>query len=538
MQSIEISDLVGHPPFSITVCDITYSYCYFVISGVTSSSITITPPNQLNGVNQLLVVITDSKGCDTINYINCFTPTPTPTPTITPTITPTNISCNCIAFINVGSGNLNFGYTQCNGTVFNGVIPQSTTFYFCGKQPFADVNVIISINDICINNSCQTSGITPTPTQTPTPTITSTQTQTPTYTPTNTVTPTSTYTPTPTPTQTNIIVDCTTYLLLDPANVSKYDVVTNVLTPLSFPSPISASDIANSYGKFWLVEFSSPYSIIEYSIIPTPFSAVYSKTLYPPVDLYALAVKDNTTLISTTLSVSPLSAMVVEVDVSGPDLSTAIVVDKFLLPGTDRALSGDLFYFPTTDKLFVTSQVGFYGDTYLTQFDYTTGDVDHDILLSPDINGVYGLSAKDEFLYLFEDTGKVYRVDSMSVPTFTLVQTTVAGIYAASSDVSCLIYPSPTPTMTQTPTPTSPILYYAHPLSVGYENNFTVCSDNFQSITAFTSNELISQEDTLYTNQELNDILVGGLLYYKNLLEGNYIRVRDAGTVELIGSCT
>lgn len=82
----------------------------------------------------------------------------------------------------------------------------------------------------------------------------------------------------------------------------------------------------------------------------------------------------------------------------------------------------------------------------------------------------------------------------------------------------------------------SPI-YYAHPLSVGYENNFTVCSDNFQSITAFTSNELISAEDTLYTNQELTDIFVGGLLFYKNLLEGNYIRVRDAGTVALIGSC-
>jgi hypothetical protein len=187
MQSIEITSLVGHPPFSITICDITYTYCYFAISGVTSAPITITPPTQLNGVNQLLVVITDSKGCETINYINCFTPTPTPTLTPTPTITPTNLSCSCIAFINVGTGNLNFGYILCDETIFTGVIPQSTTFYVCGKLPFADEDVIISINDVCVDNSCPTSEITPTPTNTPTPTLTPT------------ITPTQTMTPSPTP---------------------------------------------------------------------------------------------------------------------------------------------------------------------------------------------------------------------------------------------------------------------------------------------------------------------------------------------------
>jgi|694.fasta_scaffold00433_39 hypothetical protein len=185
MQSIEITSLVGHPPFSITICDITYTYCYFAISGVTSAPITITPPTQLNGVNQLLVVITDSKGCETINYINCFTPTPTPTLTPTPTITPTNLSCSCIAFINVGTGNLNFGYILCDETIFTGVIPQSTTFYVCGKLPFADENVIISINGVCVDNSCPTSEITPTPTNTQTPTITPTNTLTPTVTPTD-----------------------------------------------------------------------------------------------------------------------------------------------------------------------------------------------------------------------------------------------------------------------------------------------------------------------------------------------------------------
>ena len=77
MQSIEISDLVGHSPFSITVCDITYSYCYFVISGVTSSPITVDVPTELLGTQELLVVVTDSVGCEMINYTNCLTPTPT-----------------------------------------------------------------------------------------------------------------------------------------------------------------------------------------------------------------------------------------------------------------------------------------------------------------------------------------------------------------------------------------------------------------------------------------------------------------------------
>lgn len=439
MKVIRITSLSGSSPYNITICDTTNTNCYFGVSGATTVPLIIDLPNELLGATEVLVTITDSLGCEKFQYHFCGEPIPSPSPTNTPT--PTNT-----------------------------VTPTNTP----------------------------TNTVTPTNTPTNTVTPTNTNTPTPTQTPTNTNTPTIT----PTPTPTTIIVDCTTYLLLDPANVSKYDVLTNVLTPLSFPSPISASDIANSYGKFWLVEFSSPYSIIEYSIIPIPFSAVYSKTLYPPVDLYALAVKDNTTLISTTLSVSPLSAMVVEVDVSGPDLSTAIVVDKFLLPGTDRALSGDLFYFPTTDKLFVTSQVGFYGDTYLTQFDYTTGVVEYDILLSPSINGVYGLSAKDEFLYLFEDTGNVYRVDSMSVPIFTLVQTTVAGIYAASSDVSCLIYPSPTPTntptntvtptMTQTPTntrtptptPTPPIQEYCVNWTAANDGNIKMQTIGYIDFTA------------------------------------------------------
>ena len=85
---------------------------------------------------------------------------------------------------------------------------------------------------------------------------------------------------------------------------------------------------------------------------------------------------------------------------------------------------------------------------------------------------------------------------------------------------------------------TPPPLYYSHPLSMGYLTNSTVCSDNSQAITVFTSNGLISEGDTIYTNPELTDRLIGGRKFYKNLNEEDqYIKVSDGGIVGPIGSC-
>jgi hypothetical protein len=344
-----------------------------VISGVTSSPITINVPIELSGAQEMLVIVTDIIGCEIMNYINC--PPPTPTMTMTPTITPTRaiINCNCIAFTNVGTGSLNFGYTRCDGTTFNGTIPQSTTLYFCGRLPFADANVTISISDVCVNNSCQTSEITPTPT------------------------PTNTTTPTPT------IGFC----------------------------------LGNCYTA-------------EAYISPTDW----------------LRASGNT---------NPLLNNLVQAG------------------------------YNSCDGIFTTTT-------------YTTPGYQY--------NPIVCLTGATEVLFV--------RYFENDVLVNTSLSTLNTSIYCCGS-----LPPTPTPTMTQTPTPTptSPILYYVHPLSIGYENNFTVCSDNFQSITGFTSNVVISQEDTIYTNPELTDVLIGGLLFYKNLNGGNYIRVRDAGTVSLIGSC-
>lgn len=248
-----------------------------------------------------------------------------------------------------------------------------------------------------------------------------------------------------------VIVDCSSYITTGTTDIFKYNIDTNALTLLTFPSLPSISDIANNSNKFWITDINNPQEITEYYINPTPFVAIYNRILYPSKPLSGLCVKDDNTLISTITGATVGSSyIVVEVNIS---TTIPTITNKFSLPGTGRILSGDLFYFPLTDKLFVSNVGG--GNVYLTQYDYTTGTLEYDVTLNPSITGVYGLSSKNNNLYLFEySTGKVYRLDNISTSTFTLVQTTISGIYAASSDVSCAIPVTPTPTTTPTPTKT------------------------------------------------------------------------------------
>jgi len=167
MQVIKITSLSGHSPYSITICDITKTYCYSGVTGVTTVPLTINVPTELLGTTELLVVVKDSAGCEEIQYHNCIELTPTPTPTITPTITPTNSTCNCVSIKNPLSVTLNFGFTQCDGTLFYGPIYSATTLYVCGKQPYGDSGLITTVsNQVCVGDVC----LGPLPTTTPTPT--------------------------------------------------------------------------------------------------------------------------------------------------------------------------------------------------------------------------------------------------------------------------------------------------------------------------------------------------------------------------------
>jgi hypothetical protein len=217
MQVIEIIDLCGIPPYTIEICDYTFTYCNVVSTGVTEVPVFVTIPDELQNTFQVIVKVTDVSGCTEFQYYSSFSPTPTPTPTLTPTSTPTS-ECRCIVFTNPEYVDLNFGYTQCDGSSFYGTCTSGTTYYACGSNPYVEnTKLFVNIYGECINGSCPRNPFPTTPT--PTPTITPTNTITPTYTPSNTVTPsiTSTLT-TPTPTKT----------------VTKTPRVTNSPTPAPF----------------------------------------------------------------------------------------------------------------------------------------------------------------------------------------------------------------------------------------------------------------------------------------------------------------
>ena len=170
MQIIEITSLTGHSPYNITICDITKTYCNVVATDVVSVPTTVVIPTELLGTQELIVVITDSSGCETFHPYYCFTPTPTATNTPTPTPT-MPVNCNCLTFINTTESNLTFSYTNCNNQNFPYPIQPGTILYVCGKSPSVDDGVVYLVGGPCFDNSCPLPS--QTPTNTPTPTHTS-----------------------------------------------------------------------------------------------------------------------------------------------------------------------------------------------------------------------------------------------------------------------------------------------------------------------------------------------------------------------------
>lgn len=252
MQVIEITGVTGTAPYDIYVCDITLSYCVLAQSGVTiPPNFTYTLSYPLDGADSVIVKIIDSNNCEYFEIYNCVFPSPTPS--ITPTVTPTMyVDCNCLAFENPSIFDYNYGYTDCDGNIFYGIIYNATILYACGKLPFADSGVNITIGSFCIDYDCPTISPTPTPsvtppvtptpsvtpTETPTPTptisVTPTLTQTPTITP--SITPTSTITPTPTPTITPTLTPTITPTLTPTSTPTLTPTITPSITPSITPT--------------------------------------------------------------------------------------------------------------------------------------------------------------------------------------------------------------------------------------------------------------------------------------------------------------
>jgi hypothetical protein len=279
--------------------------------------------------------------------------------------------------------------------------------------------------------------------------LTATITQTP------SLTKTSTQTPTVTPTIALAFNDCSTFIVNDENQIWNLG---SIGSEPQFVTTLAGLEIANTINKIWLYSNNfGIYSIFELDVVLRPFDVVSNKTLFLSTNIQGLVAVNNTTLISTRNPGGTASNIVIEIDVSEPDLGSATYIDKFSLPGTGRRLSGDLFYNSYTNKLLVTSKQGI--NSYISQFNYTSPwTLEYDILISPTIPNPYGLAGVGTEVYIFDESGLVFRIDNLATSAFTQVTDLssygISNISAASQAPECISRPTPTPTITSTNTPT------------------------------------------------------------------------------------
>lgn len=396
MTEIQITGATGTPPYSIYVCDQTLSYCYLITGSTTiPPTFTFNPPPPLDGVDSLIVKLIDSSGCEYFEPFSCpLTPTPTPTITPTPSSTPTNL-CYCITAVNTGMTTGSFYYVDCDGVLIEKVpVPADVTYYCCGSNPTLPDQVSITVGPLCISNSCPDPS--PTPTPTPTPPI--------------------------------IIPPCSVIYNTFPASIYSYDLSSNTSTLLPVSSIVNISDVSHTSNKLWV---SSPSNIREWDITLSPFTSTFNRVISLPITIGpGLGSIDDTTLIAVTNSVSPNQVVTL-------DVTTNTAVPTFNFPiSTGRTLSGDIIL-TTTNKVILTTNSG--SSRYISQYDYGTGILEFDILISPTILSPWGIFVDSGNIYIMDGSNSmVYNILTTSPFTLTLVGSVSGTPYGSSQIPSCV----------------------------------------------------------------------------------------------------
>jgi hypothetical protein len=72
-NQITVLSTLGTSPYDVYVCDITNTYCYLAISGTNLTTYVFDVPYPLNNVEQLLLKIIDSNGCEKFIFMDCNT---------------------------------------------------------------------------------------------------------------------------------------------------------------------------------------------------------------------------------------------------------------------------------------------------------------------------------------------------------------------------------------------------------------------------------------------------------------------------------
>ena len=226
-----------------------------------------------------------------------------------------------------------------------------------------------------------------------------------------------------------------------PTDVYLYNPATKVSTLLTIPSLdtiFGCPDIAHTSNKLWLYKYNTVtfyYDIREYDITLAPFTAIFNRDIVQSVlqGNAGLCAIDDTTLIGIYHE-DAINTKVYELDITNN-----ITVDtyKFNIL-VNSYVSGD-YILTTTNKLIVTIRNAIINQYFISQYDYTTGNLDMTKQISPTITRPYGLFEYDNEIYIAadvgvwpNDTGEIYKIDKTAPYNLTLVDTTAYGINGAS----------------------------------------------------------------------------------------------------------
>jgi hypothetical protein len=392
-----------------------------------------------------------------------ITPTNTKTPTVTPTITVTPSTCNCYDF-NMYGGSLTsgstFDVTYCDNRSGQIQVNEFTLYDTqYGSNLCAKSVVRLTGDGEVYRGSCGCKN--PTPTSTPTPTLT----------------------PTKLPefldcgmegsgfTDTSISVNLCDVLLRAESRIYKYDLnFPNTSVELTIPNlSLSAADLTHTNNKLF-TQFrngSSAFNALRvWDINLSPFYASYLQDILLDFNIgFGIFAKNNTTIIAST---GDTQSCFVEINISDPEYVETTF--KFCLGSNRKVSASSNILLNDNNKLIVSNTLNDTIDSYyITQYDYSTGDLEFDILVAqegnPDIGRFVIIENNSQILIGNSD---IYNIPTQSPyspltlfgnPNFTISN----DIYGASQiyNVGCLnvsfdqpVSQTPTQTLTSTNTPT------------------------------------------------------------------------------------
>lgn len=279
------------------------------------------------------------------------------------------------------------------------------------------------------------------------------------YPPTTTTTSSSTTLTTSTTSSSSTTTTTTTFIsslaacdiILVTPNPLQYSVIPPKEEILTIPNYFFGTDIANTDTKLWItlnpVWGGSSYTteIREYDITYAPFTATFNRSISFPYRVNdGLCAIDNNTLIVTFVDNADGDVFfnpekVYTADISGvsPVLTYKFSLEWQAAGAKNRVVSGDyLLTTGVTPKWIALIEDDQTGDTFMYQYDWTTGAIE----VIKDISAIstrpYGLAVQDGKLYMFDISDgvstKVWEISLYPPYDFTLVDT-ITDVWVAGS---------------------------------------------------------------------------------------------------------